>query len=135
VVSLAAVGDDTVRVSGTSYAAPTVSAVAALVRARFPQLSARQVMRRIEDTARHPGSGWNAEVGHGLVDALAAVSGGSSPHPMPLTAPLTVAPAAPVTDTGARDTALRVAGVCVALSVAVAAGARSRRRHEPVPGD
>ena len=72
VVSLAAVGDDTVRVSGTSYAAPTVSAVAALVRARFPQLSARQVMRRIEDTARHPGSGWNAEVGHGLVDALAA---------------------------------------------------------------
>ncbi|MCG7579089.1 type VII secretion-associated serine protease mycosin [Mycolicibacterium sp. OfavD-34-C] len=135
VVSLAAAGDDTVRVSGTSYAAPTVSAVAALVRARYPELTARQVMRRIEDTARHPGAGWSPEVGHGLVDALAAVSGGSSPHPTPVAAPLTLTPAAPVTDTGARDSALRAAGICVALSVAVAAGARSRRRRDPVPGD
>ncbi|PRC51728.1 type VII secretion-associated serine protease, partial [Mycobacterium sp. ITM-2017-0098] len=42
------------------------------VRARSPELTARQVMQRIEDTAHHPPSGWNPVVGHGVVDALAA---------------------------------------------------------------
>ena len=46
-------------VSGTSYAAPLVSGVAALIRARFPALTARQVMRRIESTAHHPPAGWD----------------------------------------------------------------------------
>ena len=65
--------------SGTSYAAPVVSGLAALVRARFPALTARQVMQRIESTAHHPPAGWNPLVGNGTVDALAAVSTDASP--------------------------------------------------------
>ena len=41
-------------ISGTSYAAPVVSGVVALLRSRSPELTARQVMQRIEDTARAP---------------------------------------------------------------------------------
>ena len=89
VVSLSAQGDglvdsrpDSRPLSGTSYAAPVVSGVVALVRSRQPQLSARQVMARIKDTARHPTDGWNAQVGRGVVDPLAAVSGGT-PAPAP----------------------------------------------------
>ena len=46
-------------ISGTSYAAPVVSGVAALVRSRSPHLTARQVMQRIEDTAHRPAAGWD----------------------------------------------------------------------------
>ena len=63
---------------GTSYAAPVVSGIAALVRARSPHLTARQVMQRIKDTAHRPPSGWDPFVGNGVVDALAAVSGGTT---------------------------------------------------------
>jgi membrane-anchored mycosin MYCP len=62
-----------VPISGTSYAAPVVTAVAALIRSREPRLTARQVMQRIEDTAHHPAAGWDAQVGHGVVDAMAAL--------------------------------------------------------------
>jgi len=61
-------------VSGTSFAAPYVSATVALVRSRFPQLSAQQVMARIEATAHAPAEGRNPSVGHGIIDPLAAVT-------------------------------------------------------------
>lgn len=61
-------------VKGTSFAAPYVSATVALVRSRFPQLSAQQVMARIEATAHAPAEGWNTSVGHGIIDPLAAVT-------------------------------------------------------------
>ena len=69
--------------SGTSYAAPVVSGLAALIRARFPALTARQVMQRIESTAHHPPAGWDPLVGNGIIDALAAVSTARSPHRRP----------------------------------------------------
>ena len=62
------------RLSGTSYAAPVVSGLAALIRSRFATLTARQVMQRIKATAHHPPGGWDPRVGAGLVDVLAAVS-------------------------------------------------------------
>ena len=46
---------------------------------RSPELTARQVMQRIEDTAHRPPAGWDPVVGHGIVDALAAVTGGPGP--------------------------------------------------------
>ena len=76
---------DSMPIVGTSYAAPVVSGIAALVRARSPHLTARQVMQRIKDTAHRPPAGWDPFVGHGVVDALAAVSGGTS-----TTAPMTI---------------------------------------------
>lgn len=63
-----------VPISGTSYAAPVVSAAAALVRSRFPRLSARQVMSRLEHTAHAPAGRDDLAVGAGVVDILAAVS-------------------------------------------------------------
>ena len=56
--TLPAVGE-AMPISGTSYAAPVVSGVAALVRARSPYLTARQVMQRIEGTAHRPAAGWD----------------------------------------------------------------------------
>lgn len=65
-------------IAGTSYAAPVVSGVVALLRSRSPELTARQVMQRIEDTARQPAGGWNPVVGHGVIDIHAAVSGSAA---------------------------------------------------------
>lgn len=130
------IGRDT-PISGTNYAAPVVSGVAALVRARFPQLSAREVMRRIEDTAHTPTDGWNPVVGHGVVDALAAVSSGSpSAAPGPAAA-ASVTPTAPVaTDPGARRIAFGGAAVCIGVTVlsALALAAKRLRRRHPDAG-
>src|SRR6516164_469036 len=94
-VDVAATGEavtslDSEPVSGTSYAAPVVSGLAALIRARFPALTARQVMQRIESTAHHPPARWDPLVGNGTIDVLAAVSTDSSPPsdtPKPTPAP------------------------------------------------
>lgn len=60
--------------SGTSFAAPQVSGVAALVRARYPDLRAADVIARIEATAHAPGEGWNPAIGYGTVDPVAALT-------------------------------------------------------------
>jgi membrane-anchored mycosin MYCP len=146
VVSLSASGDglvDTVAdasvqepISGTSYAAPVVSGIAALIRARAPYLSARAVMRRIEDTAHHPSAGWDALVGSGVVDPLAALSADGEPPPaVPITGASTPRPV-----DGARDdphvrrVAFGGAAVCLAAAAATATLSASwlRRRREPV---
>ncbi|UNB98612.1 type VII secretion-associated serine protease mycosin [Mycolicibacterium boenickei] len=124
-------------ISGTSYATPVVAGVAALVRSRFPQLSAREVMRRIEDTARTPADGWNPYVGHGVIDALAAVSGSTSPPVSAPTAPVSVAPGVPApTDPLPRRIAFGGAAVCVAMTVltAVTLAANRLRRRDPDAG-
>lgn len=111
-------------IAGTSYAAPVVAGIVALVRARRPELTARQVMRLIEDTARRPPSGWNPVVGHGIVDAVHAVTGGRPDTPAVTAAPLVVAPpAAPPRD---GRTALRIAAVCVGAALVVAVTERRR---------
>lgn len=63
-------------IQGTSFAAPYVAGVVALVRARFPRLTARQVMRRLEATAQHPTGpgGRDNQVGYGIVDPVAALT-------------------------------------------------------------
>ncbi|HUE35100.1 MAG TPA: S8 family serine peptidase, partial [Mycobacterium sp.] len=130
--------------SGTSYAAPVVSGLAALIRARFPTMTARQVIQRIESTAHHPPAGWDPVVGNGTIDALAAVStdpippiSTSKPGPAPVPIPPPLAPAPP--DRRARNTALSGAAIClVALVAALVAGAargRLRGSRHSVPGD
>ncbi len=63
-------------IQGTSFAAPYVAGVAALVRAKFKELNARQVMDRIKATAQHPAApgGRDNFVGFGVVDPLAALT-------------------------------------------------------------
>jgi membrane-anchored mycosin MYCP len=61
---------------GTSFAAPYVAGLAALIRSKYPQLTARQVMYRIEATAQHPSGpgGRNNEVGYGVINPVAALT-------------------------------------------------------------
>ncbi|MEU4802121.1 type VII secretion-associated serine protease mycosin [Actinosynnema sp. NPDC023587] len=64
------------RIQGTSYASPYVAGVVALVRQRFPDLDARQVMDRIKATAQHPGNpgGRDHKVGAGMINPVAALT-------------------------------------------------------------
>lgn len=60
--------------SGTSFSAPEVSGVAALVWALQPTLTSVQVASILEQTAtRPPGTGWTPTLGWGVLNANAAV--------------------------------------------------------------
>lgn len=63
-------------IQGTSYAAPYVSGIATLLRAKDPDLDAHEVMQRIENTAQHPAvpGGHNQYVGSGVVNPVAALT-------------------------------------------------------------
>ncbi|WP_407445059.1 type VII secretion-associated serine protease mycosin [Rhodococcus sp. (in: high G+C Gram-positive bacteria)] len=125
-------------ISGTSFAAPLVAATAALVRARHPHLTAREVMARIEATAHAPAEGWNPRVGHGIVDPYAAVTAPLSanhsrpaevrpPEPHPLAAPAETPPP----DNRSRTVALiAAAAVCIALVPIVLLSIPRRRLGE-----
>lgn len=61
--------------SGTSFAAPFVSATAALILETFPKMSAPEVVQRIKATASDPGVAVpNDQYGHGIVDPYLAVT-------------------------------------------------------------
>lgn len=59
---------------GTSFAAPYVSGVAALIRAKHPKWSYKQIITQIEQTADRTKSGRDDFVGWGVVDPAAAVN-------------------------------------------------------------
>jgi membrane-anchored mycosin MYCP len=60
--------------AGTSFSTAIVSGVAALVRAKYPQLTAHQVINRLIRTARAPAGGVDNQVGYGVVDPVAALT-------------------------------------------------------------
>ena len=60
--------------SGTGYAAAYTSGVAALVRSRFPDLDARQVIERITATAHGAARAPSNLVGAGTIDPVAALT-------------------------------------------------------------
>ncbi|OBJ49532.1 type VII secretion-associated serine protease mycosin [Mycobacterium sp. 1423905.2] len=141
VTSLSPVGDGLVcrvgnePISATSFAAPVVSALAALIRARFPTWTARQVMHRIEATAHHPAAGWDPLVGNGTVDAMAAVSTETEPaHPLPATRPIST-PSAPPPRRASADRGTAVGGAAIGLVVLALIGVSGRlRRRDDVAG-
>jgi type VII secretion-associated serine protease mycosin len=62
-------------VSGTSPACALVAGVAALIKARYPNLAPDQVASAMTSTATHrPAGGYDSQVGFGIVDAAAALS-------------------------------------------------------------
>jgi type VII secretion-associated serine protease mycosin len=68
--------------SGTSFAAPIVAGAAALVRSRFPELTADEVIHRLVTTADDAGPlGVDEQYGHGVVDVVAALTAELPPMP------------------------------------------------------
>ena len=125
-------GEAAVPFWGTSSAA-YVSGVAALVRAKYPNLTAREVIRRIQQTAHSPARGVDNRVGHGVVDPVAALTfdvgagEGLPPHPR------TRALSRPTPPPPADQRALRVAvtfavaaAVCALLAGAIGRARRAR---------
>ncbi|MET7396790.1 type VII secretion-associated serine protease mycosin [Dactylosporangium sp. NPDC005572] len=65
---------------GTSFAAPYVAGTAALLRAYYPNATAKEITDRITTTADHPPAGRDQEVGYGTVNpyrAVATIQGGT----------------------------------------------------------
>ncbi|MEV4346619.1 type VII secretion-associated serine protease mycosin [Actinoplanes sp. NPDC049596] len=63
------------KVQGTSFAAPMVSATAALIRSRWPTMPAGEVINRIVRTAKDLGTpGRDATFGFGMVNPVAALT-------------------------------------------------------------
>lgn len=113
-----------IAIEGTSFAAPYVSGVVALVRARYPGLDARQVMARVTSSADRPASGRDDAVGAGTVDPVAAVAD-VRPDEFDGTGPVSVSPAGAgrvdLTDardahSGSRTVALVGSAAAMALS-------------------
>jgi subtilisin family serine protease len=74
--------------SGTSFSSPNTAAVAALVMAANPSLTATDVLAVISSTSTDLGtSGWDVYFGHGRVNALAAVELAASADTSDTTAP------------------------------------------------
>jgi membrane-anchored mycosin MYCP len=117
---------------GTSFSAAYVSGVAALVRAKYPNLTAHQVIRRIMETAHNPAHIVDNQVGYGVVDPVAALTfdvAAGDPQPVEhLSTALHVPPPPPAPDTRARSVALLGAGAAVVLAAVLGGIAAIRRR-------
>jgi type VII secretion-associated serine protease mycosin len=81
--------------NGTSFAAPYVAAVAALIRGKHPDWSVREVVAQIEQTAERPGRGRTDALGWGVVDPVKALTD----DPRPIESPV---PDPPLTLTGPK---------------------------------
>ncbi|WP_086827412.1 type VII secretion-associated serine protease mycosin, partial [Allokutzneria sp. NRRL B-24872] len=122
-------------IQGTSFAAPYVSGVVALVRARYPHLDATQVMERIKRTARQPQgrTGRDFHIGYGMVDPVAALTAvlpeeqGINPR-APLRSTVDIAPAPPA-DHRPLTVALVGSGIALGLLALTHLAVRARRRR------
>jgi membrane-anchored mycosin MYCP len=120
-------------IQGTSFAAPYVAGIVALVRSKYPGLTARQVVQRIEATAQHPSGpgGRNNQVGAGIVDPVAALTAViPGQNGVPADGNTTIAAEVPHAD--AKDwRPLRIALIAIAAATAallvIAAATRPRR--------
>lgn len=118
--------------SGSGYAAAIVSGVAALVRAKYPTLSAYQVRNRLVQTARQPARGVDNRVGNGVVDPVAAltwdVPDGPVAAPDRLSAPLPLPPPAVARDMVPIYVSTAALAALLIGTAAALAGAKFARR-------
>ena len=126
-------GDKNMPMWGTSFSAAYVSGVAALVRAKYPGLSAHQVINRILQTAHNPPRGVDNQVGYGVVDPVAAltfdVPAGDRLPPAAQSRVIKPVPPPAPPDHRARNVALVFAGVVVGVIAVVSLIARARRER------
>jgi subtilisin family serine protease len=128
------------RATGTSDSAAIVAGAAALVRSRFPDLSAEEVVHRLTATATDKGPpGHDDEYGYGVLNLVAALaadvpplSDGATPSSGATTSPPghVAAPPTPKREPGGgRGTILVLVGVLAAGTVVTLLVLRSRRRR------
>lgn len=99
-----------VPLAGTSFAAAYVSGTAALIRAKYPQLSRSQVVGRILATAHSPAHGVDNVIGYGFIDPLAALTASPQSLKQNFTrpVPMVMPPADPTPDRAPMIAALSV---------------------------
>ncbi|WP_405811810.1 type VII secretion-associated serine protease mycosin [Streptomyces sp. NBC_01520] len=88
-------GDGQCTDNGTSFSAPYVAGVAALLVAKYPDWTAAEIVARIEQTAERSVNGHDAFVGWGVVDPVRALAGGKDDVPSPAARPDPAPPRAP----------------------------------------
>lgn len=115
--------------SGTSHAAAIVSGAAALLRSRYPEMSAAEVAERLESTAQDRGpAGRDDRYGYGVLDIVAALETGDAPSQA-------VAPAQAASDAEAQPEesdgiVLVLIGIVVAFGAAAVFSLRGVK-HRP----
>ncbi|MEU9705750.1 type VII secretion-associated serine protease mycosin [Streptomyces sp. NPDC047981] len=134
--------------NGTSFSAPYVSGVAALLRAKHPKWTPAQIVARIEQTAVRSVNGRDNHVGWGVVDPVRALSDAPDPAPTaPVPDPAPPRPPAPepahlaLTETSQERAerigtyALGVGAVLVAVVAGTATVIRDSRRRTRTPAE
>ncbi|RPK90422.1 Subtilisin E precursor [Streptomyces sp. ADI98-10] len=81
--------------NGTSFSAPYVAGVAALLVAKYPTWKPAEIIARIEQTAERSITGHDAFVGWGVVDPVRALAGDKDDIPIPSPRPDPPLPKAP----------------------------------------
>ena len=128
-------GDSYAANDGTSFAAPFVAGEAALIRSRYPTMSAQRVVRLIRETADGPAG---AGTGNGLVNPVQAVTAvlpsgtagaGTAPAAPPPPGPVSVERLVPhrsekVVAASLVGGAIAVAVLVIAAAVVIPAGRR-----------
>ncbi|MGD9621551.1 MAG: type VII secretion-associated serine protease mycosin [Mycolicibacterium sp.] len=133
----ASIDDDKFKpIVGSSFAAAYVSGVVALVRAKYPQMRAADVINRLTATAHRPAGGRDDVVGYGVVDPLAALTWDVPPPAATVVgrtqAPLHVPPPPPPPDFRPAAVLAAEVGVGVVIIGAVLWGTTVwRRRKQP----
>lgn len=118
-----------VPLNGTSYAAAYVSGAAALVRSRYPELNAEQVVRRITATAHNGARAPSNVVGAGTLDPVAALTWDLPAIGKPDAAPVKRIAAPPEPARKDRTPQIVAFGGTAALILVVVAAAAVRARR------
>ena len=125
-------------IAGTSFASAYVAGLAALIRERYPELTAHQVIERIKRTAHSPSQAMSSLMGAGVVDPNAALTAPINDQ-IPMVAdgvpPVAAIPGAPPppTDNLGRDIALVslcVLGGVIFIVMVVGLAQGTRRRGD-----
>ncbi|MFB7514371.1 type VII secretion-associated serine protease mycosin [Streptomyces sp. NPDC056144] len=128
--------------NGTSFSAPYVAGVAALLRAKYPRWTAAQIVTRIEQTAVRSINGRDDYVGWGVVDPVRALADAPGtppsspvPDPDPPKPPTPEVAALALSETPQERSerlatyALGIGGVLVAVVAGTATVIRDNRRR------
>ena len=123
-----------VPLNGTDYAAGYVSGVAALVRSKYPELTASQVIQRITATAHNGARAPSNVVGAGNLDPVAALTWelpAATGHDAAPTKHV-AAPPEPAPKNPAPQIVAFAGTAALLLAVIAAAAIAARRRKEPI---